>query len=325
MVSTHFNNAQQSLWRLRSHRMPKMASTLHQERVSPDTVSQVIKASPASSIIEPTQSWAALDSIFTSFVAARTDNAAVSDEHKAAVRVGECSLRPSRPVGRLQEHEPAKRRLEGAAQDRSHHCSLEGFLGRPQGVAAATSVSADRSAASAHGSAEQDFAMLDIGESAAAVETLAVPRCIAERTASRHLRVWLTAAHGEALARSAFDRRADRVPIASSWSIETALSPIAVMTRVVATDRMTWSAYRSAISSAVSWPSGRYQTAVPRAIDRIPKVVVWASTGRITPAAMSRLTQSSNIASTPWRSATIRSLCWPSRSRISLYATIVWF
>lgn len=72
----------------------------------------------------------------------------------------------------------------------------------------------------AHASAEQAFALLDIGEIDAAVDTLAAARRTAERTASRHLRAWLAAAHGEALARSsdrsralrAFDQAATLLP-----------------------------------------------------------------------------------------------------------------
>ncbi|OXM71913.1 MULTISPECIES: hypothetical protein [Amycolatopsis] len=72
----------------------------------------------------------------------------------------------------------------------------------------------------AHASAEQAFALLDIGETEAAVEALTAARRTAEHSASRHLRAWLAAAHGEALAHGsdrsralrAFDQAATLLP-----------------------------------------------------------------------------------------------------------------
>lgn len=52
----------------------------------------------------------------------------------------------------------------------------------------------------AHTAAEQAFVLVDLGETAAAVELLEVTRRKAENTTSRLLRAWLAAAHGEALA-----------------------------------------------------------------------------------------------------------------------------
>lgn len=52
----------------------------------------------------------------------------------------------------------------------------------------------------AHTAAEQAFVLLDLGETTAAVELLDATRKQAEKAASRLLRSWLAAAHGEALA-----------------------------------------------------------------------------------------------------------------------------
>lgn len=51
-----------------------------------------------------------------------------------------------------------------------------------------------------HAAAEQAFVLLDLGETAAAVELLDATRKRAEQTTTRLLRAWLAAAHGEALA-----------------------------------------------------------------------------------------------------------------------------
>ncbi|AHH95121.1 hypothetical protein KALB_1750 [Kutzneria albida DSM 43870] len=52
----------------------------------------------------------------------------------------------------------------------------------------------------AHSAAEQAFVLLEIGKSSEAVEILADARSRADRSASRLLRAWIAAAHGEALA-----------------------------------------------------------------------------------------------------------------------------
>jgi hypothetical protein len=51
-----------------------------------------------------------------------------------------------------------------------------------------------------HAAAEQAFVLLDLGETASAVELLGTTRRQAEKTTSRLLSAWLAAAHGEALA-----------------------------------------------------------------------------------------------------------------------------
>ncbi|TVT53435.1 hypothetical protein FNH05_11830, partial [Amycolatopsis rhizosphaerae] len=71
-----------------------------------------------------------------------------------------------------------------------------------------------------HAAAEQAFVLLDLGETAAAVELLAVTRKRAGNTTSCVLRAWLAAAHGEALAADrqrsaslgAFDAAANLLP-----------------------------------------------------------------------------------------------------------------
>jgi hypothetical protein len=71
-----------------------------------------------------------------------------------------------------------------------------------------------------HTSAEQAFVLLDVGETASAVELLGVAERRAQRVAGRLLRSWLAAAHGEALAADgqrsaslkAFDRAAGLLP-----------------------------------------------------------------------------------------------------------------
>lgn len=76
----------------------------------------------------------------------------------------------------------------------------------------------------AHTTAEQAFVLLDLGETAAAVELLDETRTRAERTTSRLLRAWLAAAHGEALAADrqrsaslrAFDQAGSLLPLESS-------------------------------------------------------------------------------------------------------------
>jgi hypothetical protein len=76
----------------------------------------------------------------------------------------------------------------------------------------------------AHASAEQAFVLLDLGETAAAVDLLTVAYRCAEGSAERVLRAWLTAALGEALAahgeRSAslqwFDQAEPLLPAESS-------------------------------------------------------------------------------------------------------------
>ncbi|MEU5847275.1 hypothetical protein [Saccharopolyspora shandongensis] len=75
-----------------------------------------------------------------------------------------------------------------------------------------------------HTAAEQAFVLLDIGETRAAVELLAVTRQKAEATCSRLLKAWLAAAHGEALAAHnlrddslrAFDTAAELLPAEST-------------------------------------------------------------------------------------------------------------
>ncbi|MBE8516009.1 hypothetical protein ILP97_00445 [Amycolatopsis sp. H6(2020)] len=71
-----------------------------------------------------------------------------------------------------------------------------------------------------HTSAEQAFVLLDVGETASAVELLGATERRAQRVAGRLLRSWLAAAHGEALAADgqrsaslkAFDRAAGLLP-----------------------------------------------------------------------------------------------------------------
>jgi hypothetical protein len=67
----------------------------------------------------------------------------------------------------------------------------------------------------AHTAAEQAFVLLDIGETATAAELLDAIRRQADKTASRLLRAWLAAAHGEALA-------ADRQRLASLRAFDAA-------------------------------------------------------------------------------------------------------
>jgi tetratricopeptide (TPR) repeat protein len=76
----------------------------------------------------------------------------------------------------------------------------------------------------AHTAAEQAFVLLDLGETATAVELLAATRTRTARNTHRLLRSWLAAAHGEALAADgqrsaslhAFDRAATLLPEESS-------------------------------------------------------------------------------------------------------------
>lgn len=76
----------------------------------------------------------------------------------------------------------------------------------------------------AHAAAEQAFVLLDLGETAAAVELLDVTRKRAEKTTSRLVRAWLAATHGEVLAADrqrsaslrAFDAAANLLPSGSS-------------------------------------------------------------------------------------------------------------
>lgn len=71
-----------------------------------------------------------------------------------------------------------------------------------------------------HTAAEQAFVLLDVGETASAVELLGATERRAQRVAGRLLRSWLAAAHGEALAADgqrsaslrAFDRAAGLLP-----------------------------------------------------------------------------------------------------------------
>jgi transcriptional regulator with XRE-family HTH domain len=72
----------------------------------------------------------------------------------------------------------------------------------------------------AHTAAEQAFVLLDLGETAQAVELLGTTQTETARKTDRLLRAWLAAAHGEALAADgqrsaslhAFDRAADLLP-----------------------------------------------------------------------------------------------------------------
>ncbi|WP_329063500.1 hypothetical protein [Amycolatopsis sp. NBC_01480] len=75
-----------------------------------------------------------------------------------------------------------------------------------------------------HTTAEQSFALLDVGETSAAVEVLAATEIRARHAVDRLLRSWLAAAHGEALAADgqrsaslrAFDRAGALLPSGSS-------------------------------------------------------------------------------------------------------------
>ncbi len=79
---------------------------------------------------------------------------------------------------------------------------------------------AESAALLAHATAEQAFVLIDLDETAAAVDQLAHARSIADGTATPLLGAWLTAAHGETLAaaghadeaRRAFDTASDLLP-----------------------------------------------------------------------------------------------------------------
>jgi hypothetical protein len=80
---------------------------------------------------------------------------------------------------------------------------------------------ADSPALLAHATAEQAFVLIDLDETAAALDQLAHARTIANGTAAPLLRAWLAAAHGETLAaaghaddaRRAFDTASGLLPI----------------------------------------------------------------------------------------------------------------
>lgn len=169
-----------------------------------------------------------------------TDVLALLDDQLAAVR------RLDRQLGASTAHEEVSTKVRQITRLRSHSLTPRirsqlgallaefgtlagwqqldmGFVGDSwqfyERAKAAARESGD-AAFEVHTSAEQAFVLLDVGETASAVELLGVAERRAQRVAGRLLRSWLAAAHGEALAADgqcsaslkAFDRAAGLLP-----------------------------------------------------------------------------------------------------------------
>lgn len=169
-----------------------------------------------------------------------TDVLALLDDQLAAVR------RLDRQLGASTAHEEVSTKVRQITRLRSHSLTprirsqlgallaefgtLAGWQQLDMGFVGASWQFYERAKAAArdsgdaafevHTSAEQAFVLLDVGETASAVELLGVAERRAQRVAGRLLRSWLAAAHGEALAADgqrsaslkAFDRAAGLLP-----------------------------------------------------------------------------------------------------------------
>lgn len=169
-----------------------------------------------------------------------TDVLALLDDQLAAVR------RLDRQLGASTAHEEVSTKVRQITRLRSHSLTprirsqlgallaefgtLAGWQQLDMGFVGDSWQSYERAKAAAresgdaafevHTSAEQAFVLLDVGETASAVELLGATERRAQRVAGRLLRSWLAAAHGEALAADgqrsaslrAFDRAAGLLP-----------------------------------------------------------------------------------------------------------------